>query len=79
MNTASLPVQGAWIEIPSRSPFPLVFGSLPVQGAWIEMPRVMSSLDLMPSLPVQGAWIEMMRRAALDQPHHVAPRAGSVD
>ena len=32
-----------------------------------------------PSLPVRGAWIEMMRRAALDQPHHVAPRAGSVD
>ena len=59
---ASLPVRGAWIEIPerpdagrSREP------SLPVRGAWIEINRVGLRLLEAQSLPVRGAWIEISR------------------
>ena len=36
----SLPVRGAWIEIPSISMVSSRIRSLPVRGAWIEMRRV---------------------------------------
>ena len=37
MQTRSLPIRGAWIEICVRLLFCLVFGSLPIRGAWIEI------------------------------------------
>ena len=56
---ASLPVRGAWIEIPTKYRLYPRGWSLPVRGAWIEMslPRMTSSACL--SLPVRGAWIEI--------------------
>ena len=60
---ASLPVQGAWIEISFVRWSRRMHGtSLPVQGAWIEIIlRGASSCGIM-SLPVQGAWIEIGTR-----------------
>ena len=34
---ASLPVRGAWIEIPILQPLYNMIKSLPVRGAWIEI------------------------------------------
>ena len=59
LNTASLPVRGAWIEIvgywrrwPGRE-------SLPVRGAWIEIHTDCVECWKRWSLPVRGAWIEI--------------------
>ena len=41
-NGMSLPVRGAWIEIPRRRCHTARRESLPVRGAWIEMQRSMS-------------------------------------
>ena len=58
-HVLSLPVRGAWIEIPSCFPICWNCLSLPVRGAWIEIcytPYVSISKK---SLPVRGAWIEI--------------------
>ena len=56
----SLPVRGAWIEIPPIRGRSTSLMSLPVRGAWIEIllffRRVPTNAT---SLPVRGAWIEM--------------------
>ena len=76
----SLPVRGAWIEIPlSGLELSKLSGSLPVRGAWIEIPKSNSSCKTIASLPVRGAWIEI---PALDMAcpfPAVAPCEGSVD
>ena len=56
----SLPVRGAWIEIPPSAQCGSRARSLPVRGAWIEMPSRSSPCTApAPSLPVRGAWIEI--------------------
>ena len=75
----SLPVQGAWIEIPSAIGRASRRASLPVQGAWIEMRAVVEVIFHGMSLPVQGAWIEIAEKSTGAQLSAVAPRAGSVD
>ena len=57
---ASLPVQGAWIEISAWEDSSGTNRSLPVQGAWIEIENDAFCNDLLVSLPVQGAWIEIV-------------------
>ena len=61
-RNASLPVRGAWIEIPfAQNVGQNYIASLPVRGAWIEMsPPLLKSLISTWSLPVRGAWIEIM-------------------
>ena len=55
----SLPVRGAWIEIPYRLPSDSGLPSLPVRGAWIEISRSDGASAEISSLPVRGAWIEI--------------------
>ena len=56
----SLPVRGAWIEIPTRASPSLHTSSLPVRGAWIEMGTTIACIfGHNQSLPVRGAWIEI--------------------
>ena len=76
---ASLPVRGAWIEIPFSICSTMSNGSLPVRGAWIEI-RLYTSFALpVMSLPVRGAWIEIEECRLAAKKEYVAPRAGSVD
>ena len=55
----SLPVRGAWIEIPTPGLSDVAKGSLPVRGAWIEINQDGRTPGRRTSLPVRGAWIEM--------------------
>ena len=56
----SLPVRGAWIEIPAWRPRRRKYApSLPVRGAWIEIRLELPEVQAIPSLPVRGAWIEI--------------------
>ena len=75
----SLPVRGAWIEIPILQPLYNMIKSLPVRGAWIEISLLcrLSAPDT--SLPVRGAWIEILPTIVSLAKAHVAPRKGSVD
>ena len=59
-NVLSLPVRGAWIEIPfAANSSSMLTSSLPVRGAWIEIiVKPLSCLGGV-SLPVRGAWIEI--------------------
>ena len=59
--TMSLPVRGAWIEIPPFGISPCSTSSLPVRGAWIEMLLLAWKKSSTQSLPVRGAWIEISR------------------
>ena len=78
-NPPSLPVRGAWVEmprgrrgarpLPRRSPCGERGLKLPLVAAW----RVSSS-----SLPVRGAWVEMRTFRLPWLSAGVAPRAGSV-
>ena len=80
IEVESLPVRGAWIEIPARTS--AAAGrrlSLPVRGAWIEIASSRSYSGACASLPVRGAWIEMWCSSLLPIEEEVAPRAGSVD
>lgn len=55
----SLPVRGAWVEIPERPDSGRSRESLPVRGAWAEIPACIVLLKARTSLPVRGAWIEI--------------------
>ena len=55
----SLPVRGAWIEIPVPATEEGTNRSLPVRGAWIEIVDAGIRLVHAGSLPVRGAWIEI--------------------
>ena len=79
MFILSLPVRGAWIEIPWTSPVGAMESSLPVRGAWIEIISSVLFINLIGSLPVRGAWIEMSLMKGAWACTSVAPRAGSVD
>ena len=76
----SLPVRGAWIEMPC---VPCIVAgliwSLPVRGAWIEIVGMSFTTQNSTSLPVRGAWIEITVAAEKHLTAAVAPRAGSVD
>ena len=75
----SLPVRGAWVEIPSlQGCFPWALQSLPVRGAWVEICGLGWGLRPLPSLPVRGAWVEIYMGIADSEISAVAPRAGSV-
>ena len=58
-TNVSLPVRGAWIEIPAPFRAPFLILSLPVRGAWIEMSLTIDDISTARSLPVRGAWIEI--------------------
>ena len=60
-KSKSLPVRGAWIEIPcaAGADHPK-HRSLPVRGAWIEIRTAALHAAIAASLPVRGAWIEML-------------------
>ena len=76
----SLPVRGAWIEIPNTAiVFSLRRPSLPVRGAWIEIIRIGEEQIDRVSLPVRGAWIEISDITAPLPSREVVPRVGSVD
>ena len=76
----SLPVWGAWIEIPLITEVGAKYKSLPVWGAWIEMcSGACTCSGTIASLPVWGAWIEIVRDIVLSHVLGVAPRVGSVD
>ena len=79
MVSGSLPVRGAWIEIPQMSMLLSASPSLPVRGAWIEMGRRGVRDRQAQSLPVRGAWIEIAHINCATCCVFVAPRAGSVD
>ena len=59
----SLPVRGAWIEIPDKQRGWRISPSLPVRGAWIEIKRQRKRESSTKSLPVRGAWIEIIKTA----------------
>ena len=79
-SETSLPVQGAWIEMP------LAFGGVtrcrgrsPCRERGLKW-RVDIDADMSHlSLPVQGAWIEIPAQSTRSCSSRVAPRAGSVD
>ena len=75
----SLPVRGAWIEMPGLQSLPHPPWSLPVRGAWIEISRRACSSWIFESLPVRGAWIEIVPWIDVASIVTVAPRKGSVD
>ena len=71
----SLPVRGAWVEIPMpnslncgerglkwelASAVGHLIGSLPVRGAWVEIAPRRPEAVLGRSLPVRGAWVEIL-------------------
>ena len=58
-HRASLPVRGAWIEMPTVIVVLSASMSLPVRGAWIEICRYRVKAVNNGSLPVRGAWIEI--------------------
>ena len=67
----SLPVRGAWIEIPSIRTSTRPPKSLPVRGAWIEiLGKTEKHCYLFGSLPVRGAWIEMDARPRAERITH---------
>ena len=61
----SLPMRGAWIEIPSLLLSDRFFRSLPMRGAWIEIGQGRPRLSKHPSLPMRGAWIEITNTALI--------------
>ena len=77
--SASLPVQGAWIEILRfvRQKHPQRRSPCRERGLKCKIDYIIHTLKT--SLPVQGAWIEIARRYLHMRPRSVAPRAGSVD
>ena len=75
----SLPVRGAWIEIPNIKTLATRSASLPVRGAWIEIVLPASGSPPNTSLPVRGAWIEIFFPAFVFLHTPVAPCEGSVD
>ena len=75
----SLPVRGAWVEIPGAGRSHCPSRSLPVRGAWVEIWMTLaSSTSARKSLPVRGAWVEMTWWSESRKGKSVAPRAGSV-
>ena len=66
---SSLPVRGAWIEVPAPASGNACAASLPVRGAWIEMSMTGKHADLIVSLPVRGAWIEIYTLRMSSNPH----------
>ena len=66
--TQSLPVRGAWVEMPSTQRSGCRRTSLPVRGAWVEISSTLVFPRRCPtSLPVRGAWVEIRRAADLLQ------------
>ena len=59
-HSASLPVRGAWVEMPCEPRIVAGLMSLPVRGAWVEINCSGLMFWASPtSLPVRGAWVEI--------------------
>ena len=54
-NRSSLPVRGAWIEMPYCAISVLIKSSLPVRGAWIEIIHLNASRRRMNVAPRAGS------------------------
>ena len=55
LQLVSLPVRGAWIEIPTIVEAIFVIWSLPVRGAWIEIVVIQSKKDPTIVAPRKGS------------------------
>jgi len=76
----SLPVRGAWIEIPDRLHVQAVTGGRsPCGERGLKFVLIIKADVQGWSLPVRGAWIEMSLSLLARDSSGVAPRAGSVD
>ena len=64
----SLPVRGAWVEIPTQNRQNTRKRSLPVRGAWVEIEQYAPFPVPQKSLPVRGAWVEMLEEVTMEVP-----------
>ena len=77
---SSLPVRGAWIEMPlSCSMLRMELSRSPCGERGLKSAQARDSRRGLLSLPVRGAWIEIFGTADVTDTEKVAPRAGSVD
>ena len=78
IQSPSLPVRGAWIEMISETCKLRRGASLPVRGAWIEIALYEIGVNsLHGSLPVRGAWIEISFARPLITPLRSLPVRGA--
>ena len=77
---SSLPVRGAWIEIPGeRDSGKVRCGRSPCGERGLKYSLKENYAQCFMSLPVRGAWIEITMWSSRWKSAQVAPRAGSVD